>query len=158
MEEWVEWGSPRIPGEYTEDPFMEAVYHASEAIRGELAAMMEFRFWYEGALAEETPHAAIAVGRRAQAPLVRDIFAPSPPPTVDASWLAWHGGLVARLALAAYQERHLPSGLLDNDRLLVLADALDEAGCADPVLLGHLRSRGGHVRGCFVIDALMGRG
>jgi hypothetical protein len=158
MEGDVESGDLLIPGEYTEDSFVIALREAPDAIRGELLAMMECVFWYEKALAAEAPHDAThAAGRRAQAPLVRDIFNPSPPPVVDPSWLAWGGGLVTRLALAAYQERQLPSGLLDNDRLLVLADALEEAGCADPVLLGHLRSGGGHVRGCFVIDALAGR-
>jgi hypothetical protein len=39
----------------------------------------------------------------------------------------------------------------------VLADMLEEAGCSDPQLLGHLRSPGPHVRGCFAVDALLGR-
>jgi hypothetical protein len=39
----------------------------------------------------------------------------------------------------------------------VLADALEEAGCTDPALLRHLRPGGGHVRGCHVLDALLGK-
>jgi hypothetical protein len=39
-------------------------------------------------------------------------------------------GLLA-LAQAAYDERELPSGHLDQARLAVLADALEEAGCGD---------------------------
>ena len=46
---------------------------------------------------------------------------------------------------------------LDNARLAVLADALEESGCADAALLGHLRSGGDHYRGCFAIDLLTGR-
>jgi hypothetical protein len=38
----------------------------------------------------------------------------------------------------------------------VLADALEEVG-ADRALLDHLRSPGPHVRGCFVVDALLGK-
>ena len=37
------------------------------------------------------------------------------------------------LAEAAYEERSLPWGLLDNERLLVLADALEEAGASGPL-------------------------
>jgi hypothetical protein len=39
----------------------------------------------------------------------------------------------------------------------VLADALEEAGCADADILGHLRGPGPHVRGCFVLDFLLGK-
>jgi hypothetical protein len=95
----------------------------------------------------------------AQSGLIRDIFG-SPfrqPPHLEPAWLAWHRGAVMSLAQAAYDNRQLSAGLLDNARLAVLADALEEAGCADPALLGHLRSGGEHVRGCFVIDSLLGR-
>ncbi len=77
-----------------------------------------------------------------------------PPPTIDAAWLT---GTVNQLALAAYEERELPSGHLDGLRLAVLADALEEAGCTDAELLGHLRSGQVHVRGCWLVDALLGR-
>jgi hypothetical protein len=41
----------------------------------------------------------------------------------------------------------------------VLADALEEAGCAEPMLLSHCRDQGAvHVRGCFVLDLLLGKG
>ena len=71
--------------------------------------------------------------------------------------LAWNAGAVRRLAEAAYAERQLPAGALDPARLAVLADALEEAGCTDADLLGHLRGPGPHVRGCWVIDLLSGR-
>jgi hypothetical protein len=61
------------------------------------------------------------------------------------------------LAQAAYDERDLPSGHLDPARLAVLADALEEAGCTDPDILGHLRGPGPHVRGCWAVDLLMGK-
>jgi hypothetical protein len=105
----------------------------------------------------------------AWATLLRDIFGnPFRPMAVDQkqprmrkqprTWLSWEGGTAVRLAQAAYQHRHLPSGHLDPDRLAVLADALEEAGCSDPDLLGHLRGPGPHVRGCFPIDLVLGRG
>ena len=50
-----------------------------------------------------------------------------------------------------------PLGTLDPERLQVLADALEEAGYEEG-LVAHLRSPGPHVRGCYVLDALTGRG
>src|SRR5579871_6239520 len=49
--------------------------------------------------------------------------------------LSWNDGIVPRLAEAAYDNCVLPSGTLDNTRLLILADALDEAGCTDEQVL-----------------------
>ena len=38
----------------------------------------------------------------------------------------------------------------------ILADALEEAGCANEEILGHLRGPGPHTRGCWVVDLLLG--
>ena len=62
------------------------------------------------------------------------------------------------LARAAYDQRELPSGALDTTRLAVLADALEEAGCDQADLLTHLRGPGPHVRGCWVVDLILGKG
>jgi len=43
------------------------------------------------------------------------------------------------------------------DRLAILADALEDAGCADEELLGHLRGPGPHQRGCWAVDLLAGK-
>jgi hypothetical protein len=64
---------------------------------------------------------------------------------------------VLALAGAAYDNRELPSGHLDPARLVVLADALEEAG-ADAEVVGHLRDPGPHVRGCWGVDLVLGRG
>ena len=61
------------------------------------------------------------------------------------------------LARAAYDESELPAGTLDPDRLAVLSDALEDAGCNSAKMLGHLRREGPHVRGCWVIDLLLGK-
>jgi hypothetical protein len=71
--------------------------------------------------------------------------------------LAWLSPTVVSLAHAAYDERRLPSGTLDPIRLAILADALEEAGCADASILDHLREPGPHVRGCWVLDLLLGQ-
>ena len=73
-------------------------------------------------------------------------------------WLAWNNGTVAKLATAIYEERELPSGALDNGRLCILADALEESGCHDAEILTHCRGlRSVHVRGCWVVDLLLGK-
>ena len=41
--------------------------------------------------------------------------------------------------------------------LPVLADLLEEAGCTDAALLGHLRGPGPHVLGCWALDAAVGK-
>src|SRR4051794_13302559 len=76
-------------------------------------------------------------GRRRLSGLVRDLFGPLPfrRPALDPVWLAWDGGIIPKLAAAICEERAF-------DRLPVLADALEEAGCADEQILGHCRSGG----------------
>jgi hypothetical protein len=76
------------------------------------------------------------------------LFSPDP-------W--WLTADVIALAQAAYAERILPDGHLEPQRLAVLADALEEAGCADRAILDHLRGEGPHVRGCWVIDLALGK-
>jgi hypothetical protein len=70
--------------------------------------------------------------------------------------VGWLTSDVLGLAKAAYEERSA-SGSLDHARLLVLSDALEEAGCQDATILGHLRGGALHFRGCFVLDALLGK-
>jgi hypothetical protein len=67
--------------------------------------------------------------------------------SVDPAWLSWNDGTIARIAEAIRTEHAF-------DRLPILADALEEAGCVNVEMLGHCRSEGPHVRGCWVIDAL----
>jgi hypothetical protein len=99
-----------------------------------------------------------AAERAFQARLLRDLFySLGRRYTVTPVWLRWKDALVVRLAQAAYDERILPGGTLDNTRLLILADALEEAGCTDEQILGHLRSDSDHYRGCFVLDTLLGK-
>jgi hypothetical protein len=93
-----------------------------------------------------------------EAGLIRCIVGnPFRPVALDPTWLAWNDKAVVKLAQAAYDQRLLPSGELDLARLAVLADALEEAGCSESELLTHLRGPGPHVRGCWVVDLLLGK-
>jgi hypothetical protein len=95
--------------------------------------------------------------------LLRDIFGPLPfrSPRVGPRWRT---PIVLSLAKAAYEERLAPDLVrpgwltLDTARLLVLSDALEDAGCTDVALLGHLRGPGPHVRGCWALDLVLGKG
>src|SRR5581483_8581423 len=69
----------------------------------------------------------------------------------------WLTSAVKAMAQGAYDERSLPSGRLDNWRLAVVADALDDAGCDDVDLLAHLRSHGAHYRGCWALDVILNK-
>jgi hypothetical protein len=90
--------------------------------------------------------------RAVQCDLLRCLFGdPSRPMlVVEAAWLAWGDGVVARLVRSIHDSRRF-------EDLPILADALDEAGCDDEALLSHLRGPGPHVRGCHVIDWLTGK-
>jgi hypothetical protein len=91
--------------------------------------------------------------RARQAQVLQDLFGPLPfrPIPIDRAWLAWNDGTVSKLARAVYDERAF-------DRLPILADALEDAGCADENIWGHCRGEGPHVRGCWVVDLLLGKG
>jgi hypothetical protein len=95
---------------------------------------------------------------RQQVPLFHDIFGnPFRPTAMDPGWLSWNGGTIPTLARAVYEERELPSGHLDRVRLALLADMLEDAGCIDANILEHLRGPGPHIRGCWVMDLLLGK-
>ncbi len=93
--------------------------------------------------------------------LVRCIFGPLPfrrQVRLSPSLLKWSGGTVVLVARSAYADRLLPAGELDPARLAVLCDSLLDAGCPpDHELLQHLRGPGPHWRGCFAVDAILGR-
>jgi hypothetical protein len=71
-------------------------------------------------------------------------------PAVDQGWLAWSDATVRELARAIDDDRAF-------DRLPLLADALEDGGCPDAELLGHLRGPGPHVRGCWAVDLVLGK-
>jgi hypothetical protein len=84
----------------------------------------------------------------AQAAIIRDIFGnPFRPVLCDPA--RFMPGVVA-LAQQVYDHRAF-------DRLPVLAVALEEAGCRDSDMLGHCRGPGPHVRGCCVVDSILGK-
>jgi hypothetical protein len=75
---------------------------------------------------------------------------PFRPVTINPAWLTWNDGTISKLARAIYDERAF-------DRMLILADALEEAGCTNADILNHCRLQRERVRGCWVVDLLLGK-
>ncbi|MBN9118301.1 MAG: hypothetical protein J0I06_03925 [Planctomycetes bacterium] len=69
----------------------------------------------------------------------------------DPRWPRWRTTDVLALARGIHRDRAF-------DRLPILADALQDAGCDDEDVLNHCRRPGGHVRGCWAVDLAMGIG
>ena len=90
-----------------------------------------------------------------QANILRDIFGnPLRCTSIDLAWLTQN---VLALAQAAYDNRKPPRETLDNARLALLADALEDARCDNAKILNHCRQPGQPVRGCWVVDLLLGK-
>jgi hypothetical protein len=97
----------------------------------------------DGELQWESPcHAALAK-------LAHDIFGnPFRPITLDPDWITSSG---TELAWQMYDTR-------DFSLMPILADALQDAGCDDAAILDHCRDPNRvHVRGCWLVDLLLGR-
>ena len=105
-----------------------------------------------GVLAQEIGEQTKVIAESLQLPdFLREIFGnPFRWTLIDPGWLAWNDGTVPKLAHAIYDERAF-------DRMPILADALEDAGCNDADILRHCREPGEHVRGCWVIDLLLGK-
>ena len=85
---------------------------------------------------------------RVQCALLRDVFGNLPRPVKLPR--RWRTRDVTALARAIYEEGRF-------EEMPVLADALADAGCDNEEVLGHLRGKGPHVRGCWALDLILGK-
>jgi hypothetical protein len=126
-----EWGGPRVTG-----------------VASEAAALS-----HQDCLGERLLPGQPVVRERpeelpVQLALLRCIFGnPFRPATLDPGWRTSD---VMLLAKGIYEERAF-------DRMPILADALQDAGCDTDDILTHCRGPGPHVRGCQVIDLVLGK-
>jgi hypothetical protein len=105
--------------------------------------------WYPALLASVP--AGQRFRERFQLPFLRDVFGnPFRKVQRESAWLAWNDATVPRIAQTIYDERAF-------DRLPILGDALEDAGCDNADILNHCRGDGPHVRGCWVVDLLLGK-
>lgn len=65
----------------------------------------------------------------------------------DPSWLS---STAVAIAAGIYHDTAF-------DRLPILADALQDAGCENEDILNHLRGEGPHVRGCWALDLVLSK-
>jgi hypothetical protein len=86
--------------------------------------------------------------KQRQANIARDIF--FDPFRTANSYPAWLTSNVTSLAHAIYSDRAF-------DHMPILADALEDTGCDNADILDHCRQAGEHVRGCWVVDLLLGK-
>jgi hypothetical protein len=102
---------------------------------------------------EEDGRVDMAQSRQEHSRFLRCLFGQVPfrlslhlPPAI----LAWNGGTVRKIAQPIYDECAF-------DRMPILADALEGAGCDNADILNHCREPGYHVRGCWIVDLLLGK-
>ena len=89
-----------------------------------------------------------ATEQAGQSSLLRCIFGnPFRPTTVNPLWLT---PVVVSVAQTIYDNRSF-------DQMLDLANTLEQAGCTDQCILYHCWQQGEHVRGCWVVDLLLGK-
>jgi hypothetical protein len=62
----------------------------------------------------------------------------------------WMTSNVITLAKSIYAENAF-------DRMPVLSDALESSGCSNQDILKHYRSERAHIRGCWVVDTILGK-
>jgi hypothetical protein len=134
-----------------EGPSAAAVAAAAPVLDVNVARACEVVKAAQRAFAGETAPGSRA-GRRTGRPnwanLVREVFGnPFRPTVVDP---AWRTPTVLCLAERAYEKR-------DGVAVRILGDALEDAGCPDEALLTHCRGECEHVRGCWAVDAVLGR-
>ncbi len=136
----------------------------SETAAHTIKQLLQPRAWNAAAsvtdLATDTVVIATAPARKAavrdkelgyHCSLLRDVFGnPFCPVSMPRSIYAWNDAALTRMANAIYDDRAF-------DQLALLADALEDAGCTDAAILGHCRGGGPHVRGCWVVDLLLGK-
>jgi hypothetical protein len=138
------WEAVRFP--------QDAVEAASRSSALAATGWSKTHFTQEYTMEQTRPY--IPQERHVQAALLRDLLGPLPfrDVRVPVSVLSWNDGCVVKLATAIYEEREFTP-----KRMGVLADALEDAGLKDEEVVRHCRQEGAHVRGCWVVDLLLGK-
>jgi hypothetical protein len=128
------------PGDYVSHQEIWTLLEVPQAA----AWLVEYNGVYRGA----EPGVLKRQERLGQTQLLRDIFGnPFRPITLDRVWLT---STVTALAVQMYESR-------DFGAMPILADALQDAGCDSEDVLNHCRGPGPHVRGCWVVDLVLGK-
>jgi hypothetical protein len=100
--------------------------------------------WVSTALCRKSPRAELA----AQVAILHDIYGNPFHPVAFSP--EWRTDTAVTLARTMYDDR-------DFSAMPILADALQDAGCDSAEVLDHCRGPGPHVRGCWVVDLVLGK-
>jgi hypothetical protein len=126
---------------------VDARHFRPPVIRAAVQPRLEARGWAPGQDLTEADDALIEVEKAAHLHLVHDIFGnPFRPVAFDP---VWRTPTAVSLARQMYESR-------DFGAMPILADALQDAGCDSADILAHCRGPGPHVRGCWVVDLVLG--
>jgi hypothetical protein len=93
-------------------------------------------------------HTTEEMARKQLYRVYREVAGPTLPVAFDPNWRT---SAAVQLAAMMYDAR-------DFALMPILADALEDAGCDSPDVLAHCREPGAvHVRGCWVVDLVLGK-
>jgi len=135
-EDWAETG--RLPTGERASTWPDMIFFGADARQ---TAMRTAEFPYHGSSRQVEQIAQ-------QTALLRDIFGnPFRIPHLESRRRTSD---VVALARAIYDEKVF-------ERMPILADALMDAGCEDEAIVGHCRGENSHVRGCWVLDLVLGK-
>jgi hypothetical protein len=134
----------------TEACNLEARFAAVRTVRAAADAVLGFWLDAHPEHRRRSPEAAAArrVELERQTALARCVFGNPFRPVAMAP--EWRTATVLALAQGAYVEGAF-------DRLPILADALEEAGCSDAELLEHCRGPDPHALGCWALDLVLAK-
>jgi hypothetical protein len=142
VRESVDWAELMADGKWQRKPGDQKLLHLSD--NAHYAAVCVAKWQDEG-------RGKSRVTRQMQAAMLREVFGnPFRPTFFEPRLREWRDGTIPKLAQRIYDEKtfqHLP----------ILADALEEAGCDSMEILNHCRQPGAHVRGCWVLDLVLGK-
>jgi hypothetical protein len=133
-----------IPKAYGGD---DRYYYAARAARS--AGVLQKTWVVNAAWAASQAGVNREAEEAAQTDLIRDVFGNPFRPVILSP--AWRTDTAVALAQRMYDA-------CDFSAMPILADALEDAGCTDEAILMHCRGPGPHVRGCWCVDRLTGRG
>jgi hypothetical protein len=131
LEHWADTGCP--PRQQHDEVFMAS--SVEEARRVTIGVCQQ-------------PGSMWKTGHRRQSELVREIF--GNPFRQVAFFPSWRTDTALSLARQMYESQ-------DFSAMPILADALQDAGCDSADILAHCRGPGPHVRGCWVVDLVLGK-
>ena len=127
-------------------------------IAGELLSAAQKTVLWKEPYPGELAYAAVGWGsnshdlmegeRAAQGVIVKEMFGNPFRPVIFSH--SWHTETAVALARQMYESR-------DFGAMPILGDALQDAGCDNAEVLGHCRGSGPHVRGCWVVDLVLGK-